>query len=210
MKTTERINGFEFPAPAHAVRGQFSSRMDLDAAIARCRGHRVAVQAGGNVGVWPAYLAARFEVVYTFEPATENFNCLARNCPDSNILKFQAALGFARGCIGMAYDPDPKGRRFMSRGFVQGPGMVPVLRIDDLGLRACDLIQLDIEGAEPDALQGALETIRAHCPVLMVEDKGHSERYGHLAGWPEPMLAPLGYRLAARVGQDSILVAGAC
>ena len=42
--------------------------------------------------------------------------------------------------------------------------------MDGLGLEACHLIKLDIEGMEVEALRGAEKTIGAHRPILYVEN----------------------------------------
>lgn len=47
---------------------------------------------------------------------------------------------------------------------------VPIVAIDDLGLRHCDLIKIDVEGMEPEVLAGAAKTIQALHPVLFVEN----------------------------------------
>jgi hypothetical protein len=50
-----------------------------------------------------------------------------------------------------------------------GPGAIPVLSIDQLGLDNCDLIHLDIEGGEYDALMGAEQTIKQFRPLICLE-----------------------------------------
>ena len=47
-----------------------------------------------------------------------------------------------------------------------GTGAIPVLSIDQLGLNNCDLIHLDIEGGEYDALMGAEHTIKRFGPLI--------------------------------------------
>ncbi len=48
-------------------------------------------------------------------------------------------------------------------------GDIPSVTIDSLKLPYCGLIKLDIEGAEMDALLGALDTIRRCKPVIVIE-----------------------------------------
>lgn len=56
---------------------------------------------------------------------------------------------------------------------------VRTVRLDSLGLDRCDLIKLDVEGMELEALRGGAELIRRHKPILFVEhiksDKGALE-----------------------------------
>ena len=56
-------------------------------------GRDVAVQAGGNLGLWPKRLAQEFRRVITFEPDPDNFAMLRHNAPERNIEAYQAALG---------------------------------------------------------------------------------------------------------------------
>jgi hypothetical protein len=52
---------------------------------------------------------------------------------------------------------------------VNGEGHIPTIRIDDLNLTDCNLMQLDVEGYELNALLGAAKTIDKFKPVLCVE-----------------------------------------
>lgn len=69
---------------------------------------------------------------------------------------------------------------------------VTLVRIDDLGLPACRLIKIDVEGMETDVLQGAAETIRRHRPILFVENNRRKQStlliervlaWGYTAWW---------------------------
>lgn len=188
---------------------------ETDAALPKVLGYvvdrRVVVQAGGNCGQMVGPLAAEFGVVYTFEPDPRNFVALAVNTASlSHVFRFQAALGARdeRGRLrglqnGDRAHPDNCGAWYMS-----GDGLIPTLAIDDLGLSVCDLLLLDIEGAELPALRGAGETI-AHCrPVIVIEDKGLGVQFFGQA--PHAAQAHLieahGYRRAARIKNDTVLV----
>ena len=46
---------------------------------------------------------------------------------------------------------------------------VAICRVDDIGLPRCDFIKMDVEGMEPEALQGAMNTIVKCRPILYVE-----------------------------------------
>jgi len=195
-----RVNGFEWPdQDIHCKQVVFDTTRDLELALKLCKDTDICVQAGGNCGVWPAWLARKFEVVYTFEPDAENFRCLARNVP-SNVVMFQSALGYSRGLVNLRGD-----RGNCGAYYVNGDGDIPTLRIDDLELPGCDLIVLDVEGMESDAFEGAIVTIDRFKPVLMYEDKGLSERYGVAKGAIENRMKEIGYKVAARIHRDVIL-----
>jgi FkbM family methyltransferase len=128
----------------------------------------VCVQAGGNVGVYPRRLARDFRTVYTFEPEAKNIEYLERNCSGySNIVSFNAALGATLGNVGLSqYEEGNVGTFRVTDGETTRR-----MTIDWLGLAACDLIWLDIEGQEESALEGAAATIDAFKPAIIIEEK---------------------------------------
>jgi FkbM family methyltransferase len=195
--------GFWWPADdthCHAV--IHDELADLDAALALVPGRKVAVQAGGNVGVWAAHLAREFETVMTFEPVAENYQCLVKNVP-TNVRFWQVGLGDKPGKVGMTIVPGNAGAHYIG-----GAGEIEIITLDSLDLPGCDFLCLDVEGAEPLALHGAAETIRKFRPVVMMEEKGLSERYfGIRRGAAERWLVrEHGYRVAMKVRKDLILV----
>lgn len=134
------------------------------------------IQAGGNLGFFPIHYAKRFQTVVTFEPDPVNFFCLTRNATEANIIKLQAALGNGHDWVEVEVrDADHVGQNFIKP---DGKGLIPQMRIDDLQYPSCDLIQLDLEGFELFALQGAEQTIKKHRPYLSIEFGIHAEKYG--------------------------------
>lgn len=175
---------------------------DLDIAIGLTRGRKLAVQAGGNVGVWAAHLAGLFARVETAEPDEGNYACLRRNVPRT-VRHRRAAFGERHKSVGFRAIPGNGGA-----GYLAGGGDIPVVTIDGLALDACDLLILDVEGYEPLALRGAEYTIREFRPVLMFEEKGLSEAYYHFPrGTAEQWVASLGlgYEVKARPRADVIM-----
>lgn len=129
--------------------------------------HDVMVQAGGNWGYWPRQFSALFNAVYTFEPDATCFACLTSNTDSlPNVVRLQAALGFERELVDLWRDVDTTGNQK-----INGPGIYPTLRIDDLNLPICDLIYLDIEGGEMDGLLGATGTIDRCQPIVIYEHR---------------------------------------
>ena len=143
----------------------------------------VMIQAGGNVGVYAWQYAQMFDSVYTFEPEDLNFYCLERNIADQkNIKATKAFLGKQSGTAGIknhANDkavartdkyPDGRPTEYNTGAYeINGIGEIPVIDIDSMNLPQCDLIHLDIEGSELDALKGAENTIKQHKPILCLE-----------------------------------------
>jgi len=166
---------------------------------------RVAVQAGGAVGIWPAKLAEHFDLVLTFEPCPENWPALVANAPQTNIRRYQAALGAEPDWCTLALDHaecENAGAWYVG---TYSAGNTPVMRLDDFELWCCDFIQLDVEGAEFDALRGAKTTILATRPVVMIEEKP-LPHMSEPAGRPRRLLESWGYREAMRVHRDVVMV----
>ena len=185
--------------------GDQHTLFDLDDyVIPNCSDTRVAVQAGSGIGMWPARLSETFDTVYTFEPNPELFYCVCRNAPQGNIFRYQAALGYNRGTVDMSWghSRDNYGGFYVVEG-----GNIPSLRVDDLGLPHCDLLMLDIEGRELEALKGADETVSQHKPTIVFESKeGCLNRFGATLATIKQWLKLHGYRkkCAFHAGRDEL------
>ena len=192
--------GWLWPATdVGAAQVLFAQAGDLNTVYKHCRNFDVAVQAGGNCGIWPKAMGKKFRVVYTFEPDPMNFRCLCANAPAENIYKFNAALGSRHRTTSLKLRPDNVGAHQIG-----GDGDIPMLKIDDLALTACDLIYLDVEGFELNAISGGLQTISDFNPTIVVEDKGVSGPVGQVTAWLSDLF---GYRVVEKVGKDIILIA---
>jgi hypothetical protein len=90
---------------------------------------------------------------------------------------------------------------------VSGNGLIPTIIIDDLNLPGCDLIQLDIEGYELNALLGAVKTIKKYKPVLCVEFcEKWLNRYDATSEKILGLLKDLNYIYVETYGVDKIFV----
>lgn len=171
-------------------------------ALEYCKHFRTAVQAGGNVGVYPKWLSSRFEVVHTFEPDLENFTLLLENTEGiDSIIATKAALGHRHGRIGLNQDDTNCGGSYITQGV-----NTQMLMLDDVpGIQDVDLIQLDVEGYEKYALLGAEGTVKRDKPVIVVEDRGHGDLYDvqNLVGFIERFF---GYEKVLNIDHDVVLV----
>jgi FkbM family methyltransferase len=157
---------------------------------------RVCVQAGGHCGWMTRELDKIFDYIYTFEPNPLEFTALCMNMPGDNIFKFNACIGNEHKCVSMTSAPTQSGA-----GYVDGEGKIPTFLIDDMNLDICDYIQLDLEGYEYFALQGAEKTIERLHPVLCIERYwGH--RYNITNEILESFLNKHGYKFIGRMDSD--------
>lgn len=198
-----QYRGIWFPDDiAHKLESIYTRTMEkylpaLDWAIAHCAQHRTAIQAGGNVGLWPKRLAQDFARVITFEPDAIAWTCLLRNVPAS-VEAHPVALGAAPGRCRIVHNS-------IGSHHVKPGDEVTVTTIDALGLSDVDFIQLDVEGYEWFVLTGASETIRRCRPLLQLEINGLASRYGQSDGTVLALLAGWGYRaLSTQLGPDVV------
>lgn len=161
----------------------------------------VCVQAGGNCGFYPKQYGEIFERVYTFEPDWMNFYCLTMNASAPNIIKQQACLGDERKLLALSDSAKNVGCYAV---VPSKTGVHPTLMIDDLGLDACDLIHLDIEGWEFPALRGAIKTIERFRPVVVLEWMGHGEKFGFMNADVEAWMEARGYKRSEMVMHDKV------
>lgn len=164
----------------------------LDEAISACKVRRTAVQAGGNVGLWPLRLSHYFQRVISFEPEPITFECLKHNVRDYGIEVHRKALGAVPMLCGI------ERRSLGSHRIIQGI-TVEMIALDSLKLEDLDFLQLDIEGSEYPALMGAQMTVTRCRPVIMLEflSKDAEEC---CRVW----LKSLSYKLHMQIGRDYI------
>lgn len=187
----KHLHGFAMPdchdAEAKSAKWIRQVNAPYDAALPFVRNRGVAVDLGAHAGVMTARMCADFEHVVAFDPLEENVECIRANAPRATIVC--CAVGAKRGM-----------RKFVNNNSnilhhnKDGPLQFPVERLDDC-IESCDLLKLDIEGMEVEALEGA-ETVLKSRPVLIIELKynaaqirefldkfGYSQKWGnHLDG----------------------------
>jgi FkbM family methyltransferase len=198
---------FLWPVADSSLHGDIPTLAHLDKEVfPLVKEKRIAVQAGGAMGMWAKRMAQVFKLVYTFEPTPQSFNCLTFNCPEENIVAFNAALGDERKMCRMGFPEHASnfgGFRCLPGGYI------PTLRLDDLALPELNLLMLDLEGFELFALRGGAETIAKCRPVIVMEDKGCSRAFGYEKGAVEHHLKKThGYKTLKRFhgGRDVVCI----
>lgn len=136
------------------------------------------VEVGANIGSHTVPLAQwvgpRGRVI-AFEPQRIVFQNLCANVALNNLLNvhcLQQAAGAKLGSIVVPHIDYQSENNFGGLGlgsFTRGE-RVPLVTIDSLELDACDLIKIDAEGMEREAILGAQKTIEKFKPTLYVEN----------------------------------------
>lgn len=155
------------------------------------------VTAGANLGLHVRAYAKKFKTVYAFEPHWLNFYCMSINAPYSNVIKMNAALGKEPGFCKVNDNHKTNVGMFTVNEIPDG--IIPIMTIDGLNLQKCDLIQLDVEGFEPQVIQGAKETIDKFKPVVIMEriDEG-IKVFLHGLGYEEKYRSKMDYVFALK------------
>lgn len=165
------------------------------------------IQAGGNCGFILSQFTNYFDAIYTFEPDPLNFYCLCNNIPSSNVYKIQACLGNEQETVQTQQLIRVNKAHDIGGVHVNGEGFTPTIVIDNLNLKYCDLIQLDVEGYELKALKGAYNTIKKHKPVLCIEFcEKWLNRYNTNGEVVHKLLDDLNYKLIDCYGVDKIFI----
>jgi FkbM family methyltransferase len=170
------------------------------------------VHAGTYFGDFiPAIAASRGPdaLVHAFEPNLENYRCAeitTRLNGLENVVLYHAGLGASIGTARLEM-VDAHGRALGGASRLvesdTGDTAETAIRTIDSTVpadRDVAVIQLDVEGFEQQALEGALETIQRCRPLLVVETLPSE--------WVSAHLAPLGYRVDRMVDVNTVLRAG--
>jgi len=171
-----------------------------------------AVCAGGHIGIMPRVYGAHFEHVIVFEPDEKNWECLLANMqPYGYPVKLvNAALMHKNGSASIIHNQTNSGASFLEP--VTNPSRVgrPVdcVMLDYIALVACDLLQLDVEGCELQALEGAADTIYKHRPIIVLELNACVKRYGYDHSAIYQWLGSRGYveKRDAQQGNDHVFI----
>jgi FkbM family methyltransferase len=131
-------------------------------------GHTV-LDIGAHIGSMTIPLAqmAEFGYVCAFEPFHESASYLRRNIADNqitNVRVYEVALGAKRGRISMS-----GGKNAASFDVTEG-GDIPMETLDTMRFeRPIDFIKMDVEGLEPEVLEGGRALLRLQRPIVFFE-----------------------------------------
>lgn len=116
--------------------------------------------------------------IWAFEPSIENFHCAMQTCKLNNLQNiklYNGALGNSDIDLNLSYEKDNKFRggncTIVNDSSDSKTYKVKQYRIDDVILSntKISILQLDVEGYEEFALQGAIQTITRCKPIIILE-----------------------------------------
>jgi FkbM family methyltransferase len=137
----------------------------------------IVIDVGANIGTHTLWLANKVGAegfVYAFEPQRLLFQTLCANLALNSIQNVdcrQLGVGYTQRLIKVPLLDPLKINNFGGlniEGHSEGE-KVAICKIDDIGLTSCSFIKIDVEGMEPEVLQGAMNTIVQCRPVVYLE-----------------------------------------
>lgn len=154
------------------------------------------------MGLYARQYSGLFSQVYTFEPEDINFSCLThnlRNC--SNVKYFKKCLGSENKQVSLDINSINTGNHSISTSS-DLEGNIECVTVDSLDLTQVDLIHLDVEGYELFVLEGAVNTINAEKPAIVIENNRLSKKYHYKFNRIETFLNQLGYKISKTWDND--------
>lgn len=179
----------------------------LDQALSFVKKWDVAIDGGAHYGLMSYHLNSLFKNVHSFEIDNITRDCLKENVKRFNLNnvkiydfglgeteKFVNIVSLKNKSFSTHIDPDTS------------TGAYLIKSIDSLNFETMDFIKLDCEGYETFILNGGIETIKKFKPVIMMERKRHSLRWGLDKFAPTRVLESIGYKEVVSYGKDCIAV----
>lgn len=136
-----------------------------------------AIDVGAHCGFWSFYLSLNFKKTYAFEPIDIFRECFLKNVKSENVELFPFAIGEDNKSISLNIDLKNSGATHISKNFNKGH-QVDMKKLDDFEYDNLDFVKIDVEGYENKVILGAENTLKKHKPIIIVEQKKYSSRYG--------------------------------
>lgn len=150
-------------------------QIELDVLLQLVNENTVVYDIGSNIGYHASAFASKSKQVYCFEANPQHFKLLRMNMQEEpRCTLFNVAVSNAEGKILVEeIDVTEIGNYGMARVGTTTGTEVAMISIDTLvnnkQIPPPNLMKIDVEGHEPGVIHGALETIKAHLPVIYFE-----------------------------------------
>tara|TARA_B100000989_G_C19433930_1_gene424297 strand:+ start:100 stop:750 length:651 start_codon:yes stop_codon:yes gene_type:complete len=176
--------------------------------LSRCFHHikkkNTAIDIGAHCGFWSFYLSLNFKKTYAFEPIDAFRECFSKNIISENVELMPFAIGESNRLISLDIDFKNTGATHISEK-VNKKNKVEMKKLDEFDFENLDFIKIDVEGYESNVVIGAEETLKKHKPIIIIEQKDHSIRYGDSKFKALDLLKKFGAIIKEQVHSDFIL-----
>lgn len=133
------------------------------------------VDIGANIGNHSVFArdVLKAKSITCFEPLGASADILTKNLPEATIYRMGLAsspgeMGVEQNLMTIKGQPGVYCANAGATELIPGKG-VKVDTLDNIGLKACDLMKLDVEGMEAEVLKGAVETLKRLRPMIYAE-----------------------------------------
>jgi len=141
---------------------------------------------GANMGFLSILFAKAWPEakIHAIEPSPLNFEYLQHNTKNyPNVAHQMIGAYYEDGYMSLSLPPQRgpniNSGQFSLYGEDNSAEMIEVGRLDDIALYPVDLLKIDVEGAEIDAMEGATRILAEDKPILIVEFRDYTlERAG--------------------------------
>lgn len=178
----------------------------LSTAISFVKSFSTAIDGGANYGLMSYHLSKMFKTVHAFEIESQVRGCLKKNIENfnlNNVKIYESGLGESNKNVNLVYGKSSFATHIDPSGNF---GNSNIVSIDSLLLSSLDFIKLDCEGYEPFILKGGETTIKKFSPVILMERKGHTERWNLHKNSPVELLEKWGYVEVVSYEKDCIMI----
>lgn len=134
---------------------------------------RPIIDVGANVGYVTRFLALRSQSYVTaYEPSLQNYACLEENTKDlENVTRMRLAVGASRSAATFLDNATVTSHIVRDDSRSKNLSRVEVVTIDESLITDVGLLKIDVEGYEMRVLEGAVNMISKHRPIVVIETK---------------------------------------
>jgi|TARA_R110000803_G_scaffold22164_2_gene55293 FkbM family methyltransferase len=193
------------PAAKHIINGNIWEKNTLEY-IDNLNLKNEVIHAGTYFGDFIPFLSTIFKKIWAFEISKNNYEAAEETIRLNNIDNvnlYRKALGDEDKIVNIETNINNQDLGGVSRvKNYKTNETIEQVKIDDIVPEnsIIDLIQLDIEGYEINAIKGAMSTIKLHKPILILEDNyNHTEKE-----WFKINIIDLGYRKVTEVDDNKV------
>lgn len=177
---------------------------------------KVALDLGGFIGdtAYAIYRTLSPDKIFVFEPNPENVSLLRQNIKLNSLDKFvvpvEMAAGLKEGRLSFKMAGAASSGLLASNVLSSNDSVVnvKVTSIDNFvneNKIKVDFIKMDIEGAEFDALKGAVNTLRRDKPDLLIAIYHKGEHFFEIPGWLKKQVPEYNLRFVAMNSASPII-----